>query len=626
MKKLILFFIFFALFSCVQSTRDVKQYSVEQFFNNLSVSGGSFSHDESRLLITSNKTGIYNVYAIDLETAEEIPLTFSDTESAFAISYFPGDNRFLFSADQGGNEITHIFLQDVDGKAVDLTPWEGARSGFGGWARNEKSFFFVSNKRDLRYMDLYRMDIETMQSEMIYENTDNLSPALISHDQKYLVLEKSLTSSNNELFLLNLESGELKHLSEHKGNATFAPTDFSLDNKTLYYLTNQDSEFRYLASYDLETGQKTKLYETNWDVMYANNSYNETYRVIGINEDARTMVKVFEIRTGKEVEMPEFRDGSVSGVSISKSEELIRLSVGSSTTPGNLFLYSFKTGDLNRLTETLNPEINREDLVEAEVIRFASFDGLEIPAILYKPHQASAREKVPALVWVHGGPGGQSRVGFSSLIQFFANHGYAVLAVNNRGSSGYGKTFYDLDNRRHGEDDLMDCVKSRDYLSSLNFIDDEKIGIIGGSYGGYMVMAALAFQPDAFKVGVDIFGVTNWLRTLKSIPPWWEADRKALYDEMGDPFTEDSLRLFNISPLFHASNVASPLMVLQGANDPRVLKIESDEIVKAVKANGVPVEYIVFDDEGHGFRKKENEIEGYGRILAFLDKYLKEKV
>jgi len=358
--------------------------------------------------------------------------------------------------------------------------------------------------------------------------------------------------------------------------------------------------------------------------MYAYHSYNEKYRVIGINEDAKTVVKVIEIDSGNEISMPEFEGGDITGVSISKSEELIRLSVGSSTSPGDLYVYDFSDSELQQLTNTLNPEIDEADLVTGQVIRYPSFDSLEIPAILYRPHQSSTKNRVPALLWIHGGPGGQTRLGFSSLIQYFVNHGYAVLAVNNRGSSGYGKNFYNLDNQKHGEDDLMDCVYAKNYLEQLGFVDMDRVGIIGGSYGGYMVMAALAFQPEEFAVGANIFGVTNWIRTLRSIPPWWEGQKKALYDELGDPYTEDSLRLYRISPLFHAENVTKPLIVLQGANDPRVLKIESDEIVEAVKKNGVPVEYVVFDDEGHGFRKKETQIEGYGKILEFLDRHLKE--
>jgi dipeptidyl aminopeptidase/acylaminoacyl peptidase len=274
-----------------------------------------------------------------------------------------------------------------------------------------------------------------------------------------------------------------------------------------------------------------------------------------------------------------------------------------------------------KLSEVLNKEINPVDMVTAKVIRYKSFDGVEIPAIYYTPHQASTENKAPALVWVHGGPGGQSRQNFSSLIQYLVNHGYAILAVNNRGSSGYGKTFFQMDDQNHGEKDLQDCVEGKNWLADQPEINAERIGIIGGSYGGYMTMAALTFKPEEFDVGVNIFGVTNWLRTLKSIPPWWESFKDALYKEMGDP-AKDSVRLHRISPLFHTENVTKPLMVLQGAKDPRVLQVESDEIVAGVKKNGVPVEYVLFEDEGHGFVKKENQIEAYGKILEFLDKYL----
>ncbi|HEY3124842.1 MAG TPA: prolyl oligopeptidase family serine peptidase, partial [Thermoanaerobaculia bacterium] len=202
------------------------------------------------------------------------------------------------------------------------------------------------------------------------------------------------------------------------------------------------------------------------------------------------------------------------------------------------------------------------------------------------------------------------------------NHGYAVLGINNRGSSGYGKTFYVADDRKHGKEPLRDCVEGKKYLASFPYVEAGKIGIIGGSYGGYMVLAALAFRPEEFAVGVDIFGVSNWLRTLQSIPKWWESQRLALYQEIGNP-EKDQAMLREISPVFHADRIRRPLLVLQGANDPRVIKPESDDIVAAVKKNGVPVEYIVFPDEGHGFTKKKNQIEGYGAILRFLDRYLR---
>ncbi len=609
--------------SCTEKPIEVNRYTIEQFYDNLSIGGGSFSADESRLLVSSNQSGIYNVYALNVDGSGEQQLTFSEEESFFAESYFPEDDRFLYSADKGGDENNHLYMQEPDGTVSDLTPWEGATSQFGGWTRDFKYLYLISNKRDPRFFDVYKMDLENFEPVMIYENTENLSPAGFSNTGRFLALTRDLTTSNNEMYLLDLNSGEIKHISEHEGDATYSPADFSLDDQYLYYLSNEDNEFTYLSSYHIETGEKLKVYEADWDVSYAYFSFNAKYQVIGINEDAKTVVKVFDTASGEEVSMPDFGNRDISGVSISRSEKLIRLAAGSPTSPGDLYMHQFGENDFTRLTHSLNKEINEADLVAGEVIRYPSYDGLEIPAILYKPHQATKKNQVPALLWIHGGPGGQSRMGFSSLIQYYVNHGYAILAVNNRGSSGYGKTFYNLDNQRHGEDDLMDCVKGKDFLSGLGYIDMDKVGIAGGSYGGYMVMAALTFQPDEFDVGVNLFGVTNWLRTLKSIPPYWESFRTALYDELGDPFTDDSVRLYEISPLFHAHNVTKPLMVLQGANDPRVLQVESDEIVAGVKENGVPVEYVIFDDEGHGFVKKENQIKGYGQILVFLDKYLK---
>jgi len=262
------------------------------------------------------------------------------------------------------------------------------------------------------------------------------------------------------------------------------------------------------------------------------------------------------------------------------------------------------------------------DLVEAEVVRFKSFDGTIVPSIYYKPKGASAANKAPAVVYVHGGPGGQTTRGYNAQIQYLVNHGYAVLGINNRGSSGYGKSFFTADDRKHGREPLWDCIEAKTYLASLGYIDPQRIGIMGGSYGGYMVLAAMAFRPEAFKVGIDIFGVSNWVRTLESIPPYWEAQRKALYLEIGDPVAEKD-HLVATSPLFHAKEIRMPLMVIQGANDPRVIKPESDEIVEAVKKNSVPVEYIVFADEGHGFSKKKNQAEASAKIVQFLDKHLK---
>ncbi len=633
MKKIAIIILSIVFVACSQQgeksgkkkPREVKKYSIGQFYENVNIYGGSFSPDETKLLVTSNETGIYNAFALPVDGSASTQLTKSTEESVFGISYFPEDERILYSSDKGGNEISHIYMLDAEYNVTELTPAENAKTGFMGWTRDKKGFFFGSNERDPKFFDLYEMDIANFKSKLIYQNNEGLDVGAISKDKNFLSLTKSITTNNNDMYIYNVSTGETKHISEHEGDASYSPQFFDLAGEHLYFLTNEGAEFQYLMSYKLETGEKKKVWETKWNIWYAYNSYNEKYRVMGVNEDARTAIYLFDLESGQQIDLPQFEDGGVTSVSISKSEKLMRMTVGSSTSPNNIYIYNFETKELKRLTNTLNPEINPDDLVAGKVVRFKSFDGTEIPAVYYEPLIASPNAKVPALVWVHGGPGGQSRLSYFALIQYLVNHGYAILAVNNRGSSGYGKTFFKMDDRNHGEGDLKDCIAGKDFLASTAVIDTDKIGIIGGSYGGYMVMAALTFAPEEFDVGVNIFGVTNWLRTLKSIPPYWESFREALYAEMGDPTTADSVRLYNISPVFHAQNVTKPLMVLQGANDPRVLQVESDEIVAAVKANNVAVEYVLFDDEGHGFRKKENEIKGYGQVKDFLDKYLKGK-
>jgi len=620
----LLFASVFVFLSCQKSDyREVKQYTIEQFTETVSLFGSSFSHDEKTILFTNNESGIYNIYTIPIEGGEATALTNSDKESIYAISFFPKDNRILYRADRGGNEIYHIYLREKDGTARDLTPGEKARSSFYGWNYEKTGFYFGSNKRDPKFMDIYLMDIADFSSKLIFQNDGGYSLGDISNDMRFIAFSKTITNHNSDMYLYDLTSSEMKYLTPHEGDVSYSPQSFSIDSKYLFYMTDEGSEFSYLNKYEVATGKSEKVEDAPWDLWYTYFSRNEKYRVVAINNDAKTEIKIYETATNKMISLPKLPAGEITSVRISDSENLMTFYHNGSNSPNNLFIYNFENGQHKQLTNSLNPEIDGADLVEAKVIRYPSFDGLEIPSILYKPQQLKPGEKAPALVWVHGGPGGQSRTGYNFIIQYFVNHGYVVLAVNNRGSSGYGKTFFKLDDLKHGEDDLIDCVEAKKYLIETGYVDEAKIGIIGGSYGGYMVLAALAFQPEAFEVGIDIFGVSNWVRTLENIPPWWESFREALYKEMGNPET-DKEYLTKISPLFHAKNIVKPLMVLQGANDPRVIKPESDEIVEAVKANDVPVEYVVFDDEGHGFRKTENKIKGYKAVLDFLDMHLKK--
>jgi len=606
------------------ASRAPRQYSIEQFMDTVRIGGASFSSDEKQILFHSNKSGIFNVYSVGIAGGETKQLTNSTKESTFAVSYFPHDSRFIYTYDKGGNENSHLYLGG-DGPERDLTPGEKTKANFIGWSYDLKTFFYSTNERDARFFDIYEMNPADMKGTLVFKDEAGYGLADISNDKRYLAFVKTGDSTTDaDIYLFDAQSKELKNITPHQGEIAFSAQSFDPQTRYLYYTTDEGGEFQYLKRYELATGKSTDVERVPWDISTTYFSRNGKYRVTVINQDARTVIKIYNTASGKQVTLPKLPDGDITGVTISPSENRMAFYLNGDRSPSNLYVYDFASRKATKLTDSLNPAISADDLVEAENIRYKSFDGMEIPAILYKPQQADATSKVPALVLVHGGPGGQARRGYKAQVQFLVNHGYAVLDVNNRGSSGYGKTFYVADDRKHGREPLWDVVEAKKYLQSLGWVDEQKIGVMGGSYGGYMVLAALAFKPEEFAVGVDIFGVSNWVRTLQSIPPYWESFRKSLYKEIGDPTTQLEM-LKEASPLFFADKIRRPLIVLQGANDPRVIKPESDEIVEAVKKSGVPVEYVVFDNEGHGFTKKANEIRANKAILEFLDLHLRGK-
>ncbi|HEV7929668.1 MAG TPA: S9 family peptidase [Nitrosospira sp.] len=610
------------------SETEMKCYTIEQFMATTSMLGGSFSADEKRILFSSNESGIFNAYTLPVVGGRSEPLTRSAVDSIFSVSFFPHDDRVLFTRDWGGNENFHLFVLDPDGTERDLSPGDGLKAHFMGWRPDGSAFYVSSNERDQRFFDLYRYDAETYTRTLLYKNEQGLDLGPISRDERCLALNRANTTSDSDMYLFDISKQEIKHLTPHEGAIAFRAETFDPASQKLFFLTNEGTEFKRLCTYDLRTGAVAEHERADWDVINTYFSLNGKFRVTGVNQDGSIVIRLVQIEDKEEgaretpVTLPALPEGEIRGVVFSRTGARMAFYVNGDRSPDNLFVHDFNTGFYKQLTQSMNKEIDPADLVEAEVVRFRSFDGMVIPSIYYKPHGASASNKAPAIVYVHGGPGGQTMRGYNAQIQYLVNHGYAVLGINNRGSSGYGKTFFMAANRKHGREPLWDCVEAKTYLAGLGYIDHERIGIMGASYGGYMTLSALAFRPEAFKVGVDIFGVSNWLRTLESIPAYWESVRKAIYDEIGDPVNDIDI-LVATSPLFHAKEIRKPLMVIQGANDPRVVKAESDEIVEAVRKQNVPVEYIVFSDEGHSFTKKKNQIEANRRILEFLDKYLK---
>lgn len=605
----------------------LPRYDARTFFETTAYSmassdGIAFSSDGRNLLISSDKSGVFNVYALRVAGGEPVQITRSTTNATTALSYFPNDDRILFTADQGGNELNHIYVRLPDGTDRDLTPGDNLKASFVGWSADGQTFYISTNERERAAFDIYAYDATTYARRLIFTNPGDFSPGEVSRDGRYVVLTKDNSSADSDVYLARIgDNAPPRHITPHQGNVAFGAYGFTPGGGTLIYGTDENSEFGQAIAYDIASGRRTPLIAADWDVVFVTYSPSGRYRTHGVNADGLTQLTILDTRTNREVTLRGIPQGMVGGVRFNRDESSVVFTVSSDTSPSDIFVADLATGQARRLTTALNPAIDERQLVTATVARFASYDGRQIPGILYRPREASAANPVPAVVLVHGGPGGQSTRGYSAMVQHLVNNGYAVYAINNRGSSGYGKTFFHLDDRRHGDADLRDVVASRDWLAGQDWISD-RVAVMGGSYGGYITAAALAFHPTTFDAGINIFGVTNWARTLTSIPAWWGAQRAALFDEMGDPAT-DAERHRAISPLFHADRIRRPLLVVQGANDPRVLQVESDELVAAVRRNNVPVEYVLFPDEGHGFRGKENRITASDAYLRFLNEHLR---
>jgi dipeptidyl aminopeptidase/acylaminoacyl peptidase len=418
-------------------------------------------------------------------------LTTSKTNSTFAVSWFPRDARALFTADEGGNEINHLFVRELSGATRDLTPAPKAKASFAGWSTDDQSFYVLTNERDPKSFDVYRYAAKDYARTELFRNAEAWEVDAISPDGRYVALLKPRSSADSDIYLLDTRAAKPtpQLISKHEGDVAHGVFEFTPDSKQLVYSTDEYGEYTQAWSYDVATGSKNAMVKADWDVAFVTFSRSGRFRVWGIDEDARTAVHILDVSSGREIALPNLPPGDIAQIRFSRDDKQLALMLSSDTSPNDLYKVDLTAQRSSRLTHALNPEIQESDLVSTQVVRYKSFDGLEIPSILYKPKVASRSQRVPALVWVHGGPGGQSRTGYSAAIQHLVNHGYAVLAANNRGSSGYGKTFFHADDRKHGEVDLKDIVHAKQYLASLDWVDGDRIGILGGSYGGYMVGA-----------------------------------------------------------------------------------------------------------------------------------------
>lgn len=442
-----------------------------------------------------------------------------------------------------------------------------------------------------------------------------------SPDGRALVISRSNGSLDDDLYLLDLGSKALTRLTPHQGKAVYNSVAWP-PGDIIYVVSDEGRDFRNVAAIDVRSPRVTFVEEVPHDVESIRFSQDGRRVVVGINENGYTRISLRDggIK-GRELAAPTVPRGTAGGFDFSRDGKALLVRAASAAEPGDIWIHDSERVTTSRVTRSSLAGIPRDSFVEPQLIRYKSFDGLEVPAFLYLPRTAAAGEgRVPVILSIHGGPEGQSRPGFSSIDQFFVSRGYALMVPNIRGSTGYGVKYHRMDDVRLRENAIKDVAAAAQYVKGSSRLDPGRIAVMGGSYGGFMTLAALTFHPDLWAAGVDIVGVSNFKSFLKNTGVWRSRHRATEY---GDP-EKDSEFLDRISPLNHVDKIQAPLLVIQGANDPRVPKSEADQIVDSLKRRGRPVDYIVFEDEGHGVAKLANRIKAYTAVADFLDAHMKK--
>lgn len=588
------------------------------FLKVRSATGGAFSPDGRTLAFLMNTTGVAQVFRLDEPGGAPVQLTHLD-QIVRSVHWSPDGRRLLFAMDHGGNEHTQLYLAAADGGGLAaLTDAPGAIHTFGGWSPDSRRISFAANRRNPAHFDLYVLDVETGQEQCVLEREATLTPFGWSPDGASVLVRQDHRSDDQDLYLLELAGGSLRHLTPHSGYARYLSPRFLPDGRCVLLCTDQERDFTALASLDLETLTLGGIYEPEAEVEFCDAPASGDRIVYVVNREGYSEAACARLREGALCDSRTLASGAVVP-ELRLSADGSRAAMTLTTPTANLNVWGFDTlaGRGEQWTSAPMDELGAAALAVPELVRYRSQDGLQIPAWLYRP----AGERVqglPVVVHVHGGPESQDRPGFNAVYQYLVHRGYAVVAPNVRGSAGYGKAYLHMDDVEKRYDALRDVEYAHHWLTSSGIGDPARIAIMGASYGGFTVLYSLTRRPELWAAGVDIVGIANFETFFEHTGPW---RRHLRASEYGDPERDREL-LRDLSPIHRVDQIRAPLMIVQGANDPRVPQEESDQMVEQLRARNHPVEYLLFEDEGHGITKIPNRLKAYPAIAAFLDRYL----
>jgi dipeptidyl aminopeptidase/acylaminoacyl peptidase len=528
---------------------------------------------------------------------------------------------FVLGVDRNGDEQWQLHrLPETGGQPENLTRREQVQCMPGELHPDGERLTFSGNLARPTSQSVYLLHIPDGELSPLVEDEGNHSPGPWHPDGRRLAVTLVNSNSDQDVFVLDVHSGERTQLTAHQGDEANVPVGFTADGRSALLITDRGHEFRWLARRSLDgDGELEPVWRGDWDVEHAELDGARRRLAWIVNEDGRCAFHVRDLETGRDVPVPELPRGWCLHFALSPDGRRLAACVATATHPFDVYVADLEAGTVVRLTDSFAGGVPESELIDAELIRYPTFDGRQVPAWLYRPRNGGRR--APVLLSIHGGPESQERPGGAnsfSFYQYLLSRGIAVLAPNIRGSTGYGKTYQSLIHRDWGGAELRDIEAAARYLRGLDWVDPDRLAVYGGSFGGFATLSAMTRLPEYWTCGVDLVGPANLVTFARAVPPFW---RHIMKRWVGDP-DEDHDLLVERSPITYVDDVRAPLLVLQGARDPRVVKPESDQMVERLRSLGREVEYHVFEDEGHGFVRHANQVKAYRIIADFLERHL----
>ncbi|MDB2539215.1 S9 family peptidase [Flavobacteriales bacterium] len=622
----------FSLFSCVnenakQKINEIviaKEIPLEDFFKNPEKSSYQISPDGSFYSFMAPYKKRMNIFIQKIGDSSASQLTFEEARD-IAGYFWPNNEQIVFLKDEAGDENFHLFGVNIDGSnPIDFTDFEGVRAQIIDDLPDQKDFVIIGlNKRNKQVFDPYRLNLKTGEISMLAENPGNIQGWMFDHDGKLRIATAIVDGVNQSILYRENEEDEFKTIITTNFKEGFNPQFFTFDNKNIIGSSNLGRDKSAIVEFDPITAKEVKVLYANDDYDVNGVGYSRKRKVItaAYFESWKSERHYFDSTSKATFEkiQKQLAGYEIGITGVNKDENILILRTYSDKSLGAYYIYNSEDDKMEKIVN-VSPWIDENEMSNQLPIAYQSRDGLKINGYLTLPkgYNMENAKNLPVVINPHGGPWARDSWGFNPEIQFLANRGYAVLQMNFRGSTGYGRKFFEASFKKWGREMQDDITDGTQWLIDKGIADSTRIAIYGGSYGGYATLMGLVKEPKMYAAGVDYVGVSNMFTFMKTIPPYWEPMLEMMYEMVGD-VEKDSTMLREVSPVFHVDKIKAPLFIAQGANDPRVNVDESDQMVRAMKEKGIEVEYLVKKDEGHGFRNEENRFEFYRAMEKFLN-------